>query len=577
MHKPNHAPSAHRAQVLGAALLISLWLPVVALAVADVRILIDVSGSMKLNDPNNLRVPAMRLVSELLPQGTRAGVWLFGEDATALIEPREVDDNWRSEARARLSRIHSRGLFTHIERASDAATAGWESEAAVGERHIVLLTDGMVDVSKDAKASAASRARILAGQLQRLRSYDAQVHAVTLSDNVDHELMEVLTSTTGGLLEGANDAERLQRIFLHMLEQTAAPITVPIEDKQFDIDASVSELTLLVFREGEEIVRQIAPDGVIRTASDAGPGIAWRSESGYELVTIANPKPGTWRFEGAEDPDNRAVVVTDMAMDMDPLRGTMLASEGADLNAWITDSGARIEQLDLIELVAVDVRIEGDGFEPTSGPMLLNRETSRFEGRLDGRALPAGEYRLTIAVDGGTFKREINRRVHFVADPVTVSYSEEAGETTTLVIDIAADTALVDGYSLSGYVAVTDPAGEARAYPLPKTASGQTQLRIVSAGPGMHEFAPSIYFTTRHGRSLHLEPAPQAFELAHSAPADEEIAAPPGPPLPESVSWLRAMGYVVVANLLLACGFAGIWWAFRAPKAAPLSPEAQPA
>ncbi|MEQ8661285.1 MAG: hypothetical protein RLW62_10740, partial [Gammaproteobacteria bacterium] len=68
------------------ALLLALHAPGL-LAAADVRILVDVSGSMKQNDPRNLRVPALRLVSELLPAGTTAGVWLFAEQASVLVAP----------------------------------------------------------------------------------------------------------------------------------------------------------------------------------------------------------------------------------------------------------------------------------------------------------------------------------------------------------------------------------------------------------------------------------------------------------------------------------------------------------
>jgi len=46
---------------------------------ADVRVLIDISGSMKKNDPNNLRRPALRLLVGLLPEDSRAGVWTFGQ------------------------------------------------------------------------------------------------------------------------------------------------------------------------------------------------------------------------------------------------------------------------------------------------------------------------------------------------------------------------------------------------------------------------------------------------------------------------------------------------------------------
>ena len=38
----------------------------------DVRLLIDISGSMKQSDPENLRKPALEMMVELLPEGSRA-------------------------------------------------------------------------------------------------------------------------------------------------------------------------------------------------------------------------------------------------------------------------------------------------------------------------------------------------------------------------------------------------------------------------------------------------------------------------------------------------------------------------
>ena len=46
---------------------------------SDVRIIVDISGSMKDTDPDNLRQPAVRLLARLLPEGASAGVWTFGQ------------------------------------------------------------------------------------------------------------------------------------------------------------------------------------------------------------------------------------------------------------------------------------------------------------------------------------------------------------------------------------------------------------------------------------------------------------------------------------------------------------------
>lgn len=529
---------------------------------ADVRVLIDVSGSMQQTDPQNLRRPALRLVSELLPAGTRAGVWLFGGSADELVAIGTVDEAWRDSARERIASIHSRGQYTHIEAALDAATAGWETETEHPERHIVLLTDGRVDVSANAAESAASRSRLLSGVLERLRSYGARVHAVALSDDVDHELLDVLTATTGGLLESAATAAELQRVFLYMLEQSAAPVTVPLEGRRFTIDDSVSELTLLVFRGDEETLQLYPPDGDAIAADTARDDVNWLHAMGYDLVTVKSPAPGEWRFDGAEDPDNRAVVVTDLTLETNPIPGALLSSEVTDLDAWLNEGGERMERLELLRLVEPRLTIASASMAPASGLMVLDEERFTFEGRLDGRALEPGDYQLSFTLEGTTFKRQVNRRLRFKGDPLTVTYTDEPGEVSSLVIDIVPDGELMRPESLSGYVTVTDADGAVRAFALPEVTGGVTRLAVAAAMSGEHVVEPHLYFTTRHGRSLRLSPTPHVAAMSYTAPpapAPEPVAEAPA----VNFSWLRTVLIVVMGNAVAGLGFLVLYLLYR--------------
>jgi uncharacterized protein with von Willebrand factor type A (vWA) domain len=128
----------------------------------DVRIFIDVSGSMQQNDINNLRVPALELLINLLANGTQAGVWLFAEQTYPLVPLATVNSQWKKTALTKINHIHSRGLLTDIETALHVATVGWEKPASSVQRVLILLTDGVVDVSaRNFMQSAESRERIL--------------------------------------------------------------------------------------------------------------------------------------------------------------------------------------------------------------------------------------------------------------------------------------------------------------------------------------------------------------------------------------------------------------------------------
>ena len=540
-------------------------LPVLATSETDVRVLIDVSGSMKKNDPQNLRIPAMRLMTELLPEGSRAGVWLFGESSQVLLPPAEVDQSWRKRARAQIDKIHSRGLFTHIEQALESASADWAGASSNGARHIVLLTDGMVDVSKAASESAASRQRIITGQLQRLQSYGAHVHAIALSDNVDHELLGALTETTGGLLETARDAGRLERIFLHMLEQTAAPITVPIEGRMFDIDQSVSEFTLLLFRADDSPSVLHSPSGAVFNEKTQQAGVAWRREPGYDLITIQTPETGSWRFEGNEDPDNRAVIITDLAMATTAITGSVMNSESVQYEAWLTSAREPITNPDLLKVVSATQVVRVQGRDVSNEPLGNESGEHVFRGHFDPSTLEPGEYRLTIGFDGGTFKRELNRIIRVGDDPVSIDYAINKARDGVKITAVA-DQTRIKLHSLAGYVSVLNPDGSERAYPFKAQPDGSATAEMEAMAAGNHALRAHTYMTTTHGRGVQIEPAPRDITLDPALVANEE---PKEEPARDSFSALLTLAWVGGANLLLGLGFAVLWWTLgRSARAA---------
>jgi uncharacterized protein with von Willebrand factor type A (vWA) domain len=177
-------------------------------AVPDVRVLIDISGSMKHNDPHNLRTPALRLLTGLLPNGTRAGVWTYGRYVNMLVPLGEVDARWKQRAERAADQINSVGLYTNIEEAMRRATGDWRTADDHSQRSLIMLTDGLVDVSKDTARDAASRDRIVNKILPRLRDAKVKINAIALSGEADHDLLQQLASATGGWFEEADSADR---------------------------------------------------------------------------------------------------------------------------------------------------------------------------------------------------------------------------------------------------------------------------------------------------------------------------------------------------------------------------------
>ncbi len=215
----------------------------------DIRVLIDVSGSMKKNDPKNLRLPALRLLVGLLPPDTSAAVWSFGTTTESITAPGLANETWKKNARQASKKIHSRDLFTNIGAALETATADWgTTPSKLKQRSIILLTDGMIDISKDKTKNTLERTRILKELLPKIQQTGATIHTIALSKNADHDFLQQLSIKTDGGFEQTDSAEQLERIFLRLFEKTTKPDTVPLVDNKFLIDESILELTLLVFK-----------------------------------------------------------------------------------------------------------------------------------------------------------------------------------------------------------------------------------------------------------------------------------------------------------------------------------------
>ena len=186
---------------------------IAASKIDDIRILIDVSGSMKKTDPSNLRVSALKLLNGLIPSGSKAGVWTFGRYVDMSVKWGEVNDEWRKAADTGASKIHSNGLFKNIERALTRASRGWEKPDANKRRILILLTDGQVDISKKAAKNEKSRQNVLSNSIQALKKSGAIVHTIALSHFSDEVLLRQLALDTGGSFAIAETAEDLQKIF----------------------------------------------------------------------------------------------------------------------------------------------------------------------------------------------------------------------------------------------------------------------------------------------------------------------------------------------------------------------------
>lgn len=380
----------------------------------EVQILIDVSGSMKQNDPKNLRVDATQLIINLLPNGTKVSIWLFAEKTTLLSHSDAVDDPWRKQAAKTCQSIHSRGIYTHIEDAIQTAlNQGFTDN---GNKNLILLTDGMVDISKDIMVSADSRERILSEWLPTLHQKNIKVQTIGLSEQTDKELLEKLAFETGGWHETAESAEQLQRVFARMAQKAAPQDTLPLSDNQFSIDKSIKELSVLVFKKtGATPTQLIAPDQQKINKNTASKTISWLESSAYDLITVKQPLPGDWQIEASIDPDNQVMILTDLKLKIDALNNFIAQKQSVSLKLHFTEQEQLIIRPDFLHLVNITLSI--DQQESIDIPP-ISTDPGFFSVTLN--ELTQGKHQLKIIADGKTFKREIIQDIEVVATTIAV-------------------------------------------------------------------------------------------------------------------------------------------------------------
>ena len=94
---------------------------IVGTALADVRIVLDVSKSMAENDPQNARSDALLLLLNAVPNGDKAGIWTFGQYVNLLVPHEIVNDNWRANAQLKIRQLAAPAIRTNLGRALEEA------------------------------------------------------------------------------------------------------------------------------------------------------------------------------------------------------------------------------------------------------------------------------------------------------------------------------------------------------------------------------------------------------------------------------------------------------------------------
>ena len=510
----------------------------------DVRFVVDVSGSMKRTDPDNLRAQAVPMLAEFMPEGARSGLWTFGRYVNMLVPLEAVDDQWRQEMRDARSRIGSPGQYTHIGRALETATEDFWPGGGYDNTHVVLLTDGMVDVPEGEEASREERERILDDVLGHFREHGAHLHTIALSDEADRPLLEQLAAETGGHHAIARSDSELISAFLSAFGAASPTEEVPLENNGFAIDDSVDEFTALIFRDqGSDSAELVDPSGNRVTRDSLPEGSRWHRAETYDLVTIEDPATGRWEVDAMVGPDSRIKVVSELRMAAADLPARFFASDILDLEVAFYEDGDRLTDQDFLNVMDVraeirnaagdrrgTVRLSGDGV-PANGV---------FNGEIRTLTEP-GQYEVRLIGEGETFQRSQRQQVTLAPPFDTEIQGVGTGEDSRWTFRVMPRDPGLEADSIQVEASVTGPDGETRKRALERVGGGSERMLTLRGeqGDGTYQVRLRMQAETQDGRVVSL--GTPAFEAEFPRAANtadygavEPVARQPEPaPAPE--------------------------------------------
>lgn len=506
---------------------------------SDVRVLIDVSGSMKKNDPKNLRKSALDLIVRLLPDKSKAGIWTFGESVNLLMLDSPVDAAWRKQAEPVSNKINSVSVFTNIGKVLESVTFDRKNPNPDYKIHLMLLTDGVVDISKVAADNVQERQRILNEVLPALKSAGYIIHTIALSPDADADLLKKISIATDGVFTAAETADDLTNTFLKIFDQAVPAERVPLENNGFLVDASIKEFTALIFRKSsadQSII--IAPDGAEFSTTSAEDAINWYRTDTYDLITVQGPKVGQWKIKTEITPQSRITIVSNLRLVVEPLKTNLRPNESVAVSYSFLENEKTITNKDflgLLEASAVVKKEDGgqnDSLDLTAPPP----DDGIYKKTLSVMKDP-GDYIMHMHIDGKTFKREFKYSFSVIGSVVSVSKNTVAApdNNATHNYKITLDQRLVDLKKAKVSVNVKDSNKNSSSKTLTMTEGKYWEFSFLPAQPA--DYSVSI---TAEGEMLDgtaLSETLEAETFTYKIKPDEKpVAAPEQKPEAEKAA-----------------------------------------
>jgi len=282
----------------------------------DVALVLDTSGSMKQNDPNQLRIQAAKLFVSLLSSKDKVSLVGFSNRAYPLT-PLLALNSQKNEKQLlnAIDKLIANGQYTNLH---GAIKGGYEllqkHKAKDRSRHIILMSDGKMDLGNKER-----NLRLLEKTLDelapKLAKEKIKVHAIAFTEDSYIPLLKLAAEDTDGQFILLKNANETHQVFENIFERTKLPEMLPLENDSFIVDKAVKEVTVVASKfKPDTVITMQSPDGEELSLDNHTKNVKWFQARKFDLITIKKPARGYWRIKYSEG-GNKAYIVSDISLE----------------------------------------------------------------------------------------------------------------------------------------------------------------------------------------------------------------------------------------------------------------------
>lgn len=395
----------------------------------DIVLLMDSSGSMKKTDPHELRKPAAKLFLSLLGPNDHASVISFSDQGYPISYLQGVsNDSEKAQLFSAVEKISSKGVYTNLYDAIETAKQVLERDGDPKQRKImILMSDGKMDLGDDERSRQYTK-KLFSTLLPKLKAANIEVQTIAFTEQSDKTLLANIALETDGMFYVTKSNKELHQTFAAIFEQSSQPDMLPFDEGHFQVDESISEMTIVGSKEEADVTLSLTtPLNTTYFADDRPPQYKWRQYPLFDLITIPNPTPGTWHLQASNN-NNKAYVITDLALDASITPAKPFVGDKITLQTWLErDSKVLIKEAILSTLqltLQVTMPDESTHTFPLSTASTNGSQTNGvFTQNL--QLTDSGRYSMILTADSGTFQRSRTLIIEVTDKPAESKQSTE--------------------------------------------------------------------------------------------------------------------------------------------------------